>query len=280
MKPLNILPKFVLVWLTLSVTTMIAHAILPIHMAALPNAGAWWTLSNAIVAAALTFLALKSEIRGWQLALALSGIPLLVQTVNLVEGKFFLGNVSMPWGSIFLSGALAQLFAIPGWMLIFRSASAGQPPLRTHAFSVTARLWRFVAADGLYLFLYFFAGILVFPFVAEYYKTQTIPPLKVIIGLQLLLRGPVFVILCVLMARMLRISSWLSALQVGLIFTIISGVATLIVPNPFFPDAVRWAHFCEVVSSNFVFGSLVALLWRTPGPERNPVVHGIPATAA
>jgi hypothetical protein len=63
---------------------------------------------------------------------------------------------------------------------------------------------------------------------------------------------------------MLRLNGWSAALSVGLTFTILSGVATLILPNPFFPDAVRWAHFCEVTSSNFVFGCVVGLVWGKP----------------
>lgn len=51
------------------------------------------------------------------------------------------------------------------------------------------------------------------------------------------------------------------ALAVGARFAFLSGVAPLIIPNPYFPDAVRWMHFYEVTHSNFVFGSLVAWLW-------------------
>lgn len=35
-------------------------------------------------------------------------------------------------------------------------------------------------------------------------------------------------------------------------------------PNPYFPDSVRWVHFMEVTSSNFVFGVIVAWLWGQP----------------
>jgi hypothetical protein len=51
-------------------------------------------------------------------------------------------------------------------------------------------------------------------------------------------------------------------LWAGFMFTLLTGVTQLMIPNPFFPDAVRWAHFCEVVSSMFVFGFLVSMLWK------------------
>ena len=41
-------------------------------------------------------------------------------------------------------------------------------------------------------------------------------------------------------------------------------VAPLLIPNPYFPYVVRWAHFCETGSSNFVFAALVAWLWGQP----------------
>jgi hypothetical protein len=37
-------------------------------------------------------------------------------------------------------------------------------------------------------------------------------------------------------------------------------------PNPYFPDSVRWVHFFEVTSSNFVFGAIVGWLWGQPKP--------------
>ena len=54
------------------------------------------------------------------------------------------------------------------------------------------------------------------------------------------------------------------ALTVGALFALLSGVAPLLMPNPYFPDSVRWAHFCEVTSSNFLFGVIVAWLWGEP----------------
>lgn len=63
---------------------------------------------------------------------------------------------------------------------------------------------------------------------------------------------------------MIGLPRWKGALAVGLAFTLLSGVAPLVMPNPYFPDAVRWVHFGEVVSSNFVFGALVGLIWGKP----------------
>ena len=94
-----------------------------------------------------------------------------------------------------------------------------------------------------------------------------------ILGLQLLVRGPVFILLCLALVRMLGLPRLGGALAVGAVFTILSGVAPLLMPNPFFPDAVRWAHFCEVTSSNFVFGAIVGWLWGQPKLAQSQPVH-------
>src|ERR1700730_16747097 len=56
-------------------------------------------------------------------------------------------------------------------------------------------------------------------------------------------------------------------------FTFLSGVAPLLMPNPFFPDSVRWVHFCEVTSENFVFGVIVAWLWGKPTLAGSRLLH-------
>jgi hypothetical protein len=60
--------------------------------------------------------------------------------------------------------------------------------------------------------------------------------------------------------------STLSALLSVPIWVLLFGrrVAPLLTPNPYFPYIVRWAHFCETGSSNFVFAALVAWLWGQP----------------
>ena len=131
-------------------------------------------------------------------------------------------------------------------------------------------VWRFALSDVLYLLLYFGAGVIIFPYVRDFYATQTVPPAKTIVGLQLLLRGPVFVAVCLLLMRMIGLSRWKGALVLGFVFTMLSGVVALLPPNPYFPDAVRWVHFGEVVSSNFVFGMLVGLIWGKSGTSVAP----------
>lgn len=81
------------------------------------------------------------------------------------------------------------------------------------------------------------------------------------VALQLCIRGSAFVLICLGLAWMLGLPRGIKGtLAVGLVFTLVSGVAPLLMPNPFFPDSVR-VHFWAVSSENFVFGAIVAWLW-------------------
>lgn len=84
--------------------------------------------------------------------------------------------------------------------------------------------------------------------------------------MQLLVRGPIIVGLCLLLLRLLRLPRVSGALAVGIALALLNGVAPLLIPNPYLPDAVRWAHLFEIASSNFVFGWIVGWLWGRPNP--------------
>ena len=79
-----------------------------------------------------------------------------------------------------------------------------------------------------------------------------------------MLQGRMFILLALALTRMLNLPRLSGALAVGVVFTLLTGAAPLLIPNSVFPDTVRWAHFCEVTSSNFVFGAIVAWLWGKP----------------
>ena len=259
--------RFLLAWIALLAAQMLAGLVIHTNAPTMPNVMPWLMLSNALVVAALGTAALRSEWTGWKLGLALFAIPVAIATVNLIEGVVFLTNSKIDWRGVFELTVVGYAIAAVLWTILFNrklpsgSAEEWTFPERTPF----QKLWRLVFCSGAYVFLYFLAGFIIFPYVRDFYATQHIPSFGQIVMLQFFLRGPVFVLVCMLLMRMFRLT-WLSgALAVGFAFTLLSGVATLIIPNPFFPDAVRWVHFCEVTSSNFVFGCVVGSVWgRAP----------------
>lgn len=266
MKSSNAILRALLAFVAICVIQMVAGMLIPMKPVAVPHILQWMLLTNAVVVAALTAVAVRSEWRGWRLGIAIVAIPLTIASVNLLEGTVFLTNSHLEWGKIFLYTLVSSALSIPVWTLLFgrrdNVAPAHYHPIQ--AKSRGERAWKFAVSDLTYLVLYYGAGLIIFPYVKDFYATQQLPSMGTIVGLQLLIRGPVFVLLCLALARMLGLPRLSGALAVGAIFTLLSGVAPLLMPNPYFPDSVRWVHFCEVTSSNFVFGAIVGWLWGQP----------------
>lgn len=230
----------------------------------------WMFLTNAVTVTALSVLALRSEWRGWRLGVAVAAVPLVIGVVNEVEGILFLSNFSIPWATVFVQTVIATALAVPVWMMLFGRRAATVEP-HYHPIvekSRRERLWKFLVSDVSYSVFYIIAGTIIFPYVRDFYASQKLPSMPAILALQLLVRGPVFVVLCLMLVRMLGLPRLQGALAAGALFAVLSGVAPLLIPNPYFPDPVRWAHLCEVTSSNFVFGALVAWLWGQPRPAQ------------
>jgi hypothetical protein len=266
MVSLKVVGKSAAAWLALTFAQIIAGVLVPIQVPPSPNMFVWLLASNLVVAVVLTGIAMNSRERGWRLALMLSGIPTGIAMINHLEGMVFLGHSEIDWKGVALSTGMVWALLIPVWKLLFGRRSAAAPVHQTPPTtrSPWERIVRFALSDVAYVLLYLIAGTIIFPFVQEYYSTQTVPPMGRIIFLQLALRGPIFVGICLLLMRLMELPRGTGALAVGLAFTLLSGVAPLIFPNPYLPDTVRWVHLCEVTGSNFIFGALVGWVWGEP----------------
>jgi len=236
------------------------------------NAGPWFLLSNFLVALVLCLLAMRSDWGGARLAVAVSGIPAIIMLTNYLEGIIFLTGVTIDWPKEVLRTCLVSVLTLPLWPLLFRKPGTSQNNFRPLAGrTVKERLWRFVLADLAYPVLYFMAGVLVFPFVRDFYATQTIPPVGLVFALQLVVRGPIYVGVCLVMTRMLGLARLPGAAAVGAAFATLNGIAPLIIPSGVFPEPVRWAHFIEVTISNLIFGLIVVWLWGPPNGVKQMV---------
>ncbi len=242
---------------------MAAGTVIHVNAPVMPNTMRWLLLSDAMVVLALGAAAVRSDWKGWKLGLALFAIPAAIAVVNIIEGIIFLTGSRIDWRGTILIMLVGYAIAAALWVFIFgsRSTAGLDADWSFPERNVWQKLWRLAFCCAAYVFLYFAAGMIIFPYVRDFYATQHIPAFGEIVTLQFFLRGPVFLLVCLLLMRMFRMPRVSGALAVGLAFTVLSGVAVLIIPNPFFPDAVRWVHFCEVTSSNFVFGCVVGWVW-------------------
>jgi hypothetical protein len=245
--------------------------IIPPRIAPPAQALPWLLLSNAVTVAALCVVALRSDWRGWRLGAAVAAIPAIIAGANAIEGTFFLKNSGIDWPRLFAYIIISAILAAPVWTLLFgmRPAASSESYRPIASKSRAERAWKFALSDLAYALLYLVAGAIIFPYVKSFYATQELPSLSTILGLQLLVRGPIFVVVCLVLVRMLGLPRLSGALAVGAIFAVLNGVAPLLIPNPVFPDTVRWVHMCEVTSSNFVFGIIIGWLWGRPRPVQS-----------
>jgi hypothetical protein len=78
-----------------------------------------------------------------------------------------------------------------------------------------------------------------------------------------ILRGLIWTVLAMPLFLMLNGSYWLKAIMTGLLFALLMNAQHLI-PNPYFPPAVSYAHFIETASSNFIWGFIIILVFQAP----------------
>ena len=263
MNAVKIAVRLALAWIALLAAQIAVGMVVHPKTPANPHPMLFLMVSSAFIVIAIGWAALRSDWRNWKLLSALFLVRAVVEFANWIEGAVYLPNVGIEWSGVIVYEVLTAAVAAVLWQLVFRGAPVPEPanehPIPRRSFPQMA--WRFVLCSAAYVFLYYLAGTIILPFVRDYYATQHIPSPGQIISLQLFLRGPLFIMVCLTLLRMFRLPHLLGASAVGLAFTFLSGVAALIMPNGIFPDTVRWAHFWEVSTSNLVFGIVVAWLW-------------------
>jgi hypothetical protein len=233
------------------------------------GAGPWLLLSNVLVTGVLAWLGRRSVWTGWRLSAALAVVSFGIGHANSLIEAYFFKVLAVPvlqslfWQSLVTVTLFAPIMVMLVGRWRHREPSATRPPERT----APAWVLRFAGCSFAYLVLYLIAGMIIFPFVEDFYSRMQIPSPLTVIGLQLFLRGPILTAIGFLIVRMSAATRGEHALMVAAAMSIIGGVAPLVVPNSFFPDAVRWVHFAEVVSSNFVFGAIVGWLLGGTQPQ-------------
>jgi hypothetical protein len=232
-----------------------------------PNALPWLLLSNLVVASVLSWMALGSRLYGTRLALLLCFVTLVANQISsFLEGVFF-HVLTVPTVIAILPNTIVPVVAAI-FTIVWATGTWREPACP--APSATSIPWGVLVTRGvilsmIYVVLYIVAGTFVFPFVRDYYATRVLPPGGLILAMQLFVRGPMFVVVIALLVWQMPVTRGRQALAAALLMSIIAGAAPLMVPNGIFPDAVRWAHFVEVVTSNAVFGAIAGWLL---GPGR------------
>ncbi|HEU4520351.1 MAG TPA: hypothetical protein VFT12_00015 [Thermoanaerobaculia bacterium] len=224
----------------------------------------WQLAANTIAAVVLAWLASRARFTGGRLAATLALIYFGIMHFNsLIEAWFFGFVTPRQFGALIsMTLFMAVLLAAMLTPLLSGQRQAG---MRTWSPRLTGI--RLAAGSVSYLVIYFVAGISIYPFISHFYDLQTTPPGLQVIAMQLLVRGPIFVALAAIVVLMSKAGRLETILMTGTALAVIGGVAPLLVPNALMPDSIRWYHFIEVTTSNFVFGLILGWLF-IPGGSR------------
>ncbi len=228
-------------------------------------------ISTLLVTAALAYPAALSSLHGLALVQALAIAHFgLHHLLSIVEAAVFLPQMSASevglgiFGGAIQSIVLAVCIVVALGRLSPTDASAVTKP---EPISWQGWLWRFLVCALVYLVLYIAAGLLILPFVREFYPDldgQTLNPVF-ICGLQLR-RGAVYVACVVPLVRSLQASRLKVALATAVLVPMVHGVAGLLVPSEHMEAAAwRFAHMIEIGWSNFLFGLLIGCLFARRG---------------
>jgi hypothetical protein len=196
-------------------------------------------------------------------AILLASIGIGVILTN-VEAMFFL---DLERGQL-TSGILAALtqavvITLSAVLLFSRRVSSDCAPADPSShFSAGGWIGRVAVCAVSYTVLYMVAGILILPYVRSFYETQEMIAVEWLLPLQLV-RGSFYVLFALPLIRSMRGSRWQVALATAVLFPVLGGAPSLLVPNPLMPDFIRPYHIIEITWSNFAYGLLVGwLFWN------------------
>src|SRR6185437_13447172 len=109
---------------------------------------------------------------------AISIIPVTFSVTSMIESSIFLTNIAIDWPRIVAQHVITFELAVPLWILLFAKRGGGSPeayrPMNGRAWR--EGLWKWLGSDFSDLALYDIAGTSVFPFVKDFYGTQTLRP--------------------------------------------------------------------------------------------------------
>ncbi len=209
-------------------------------------------LSSLLGAGVLTLGLAWSDADWKQAFIAVFIFEFIVGTVNTVdEGVIFhvlQGKMALTVfaGTTLVSALLALVLSLVPPMRRRSSPPRQFPP----------KLWaRVPLVACAYVLLYLTAGSLVWPYVKSFYQSRPLPGLEVLLPIEWV-RGLIFVVGAWPWLPLLR-SRGRAILFLGAAYSILGGIAPLLLPNPLMPGPIRLAHGFEVGISDFIFGALV-----------------------
>ncbi len=236
----------------------------------------------------IMWLILSSRWNGWKLALSL-GLAYFgaVTFLTQIEAWYFISNLTFDsklLPRLFIMGLPIAFIYIPLAVLILCKRKSTQIEKSSSALIIPTKqlTWKLVAIAIIYILLYWSAGYYIawqnadlrtfygspgdiLPFWEHTIKTIKTDPGLVLFQAVRALLWTLCAIPIILGSKM---NVWLTAVLVGLFFTV-PQVSGLIIENPLMPSAsVRMSHIIEGIASNFIFGMIIVWLLN---PKLGPI---------
>ena len=223
----------------------------------------WQVVSNFLIFILLGYYTVHSNLKGAGLALSVFIIYYGIGNLNLIVEAIIFNIVSINevLNSVPEDLAMAIVIAL-AIAYIFGKSKIKTEKIECKSRSVLSWIWRIVVGDILYLIVYIVAGLIlinIYPELMEFYDEKLPPPPELIFGTQLI-RGLLFVGVAILISMTVKLPLLKKAVLIGLIFSILGGIAPLILPNEEMPSYIRFGHIFEVGISNFLYGLILGYL--------------------
>ena len=223
----------------------------------------WHAFYNFLIFTALGYYIIHSNLKGIRLSLSVFVIYIIIGNLNLIVEAIIFNLVSFETALIALPrDIIMTLFISSALVYVLGKWDSKTEIIEYQSITALGWVWRIAVGDFLYLFFYIAAGITLmtlYPELMEFYNEKAPPPPEIIFGTQLI-RGLVFVLAAILICSTMNLTRLKKAVLVGLIFSILGGIAPLILPNEVMPLNLRMGHLFEVGISNFLYGYLLGYL--------------------
>ena len=120
-------------------------------------------------------------------------------------------------------------------------------------------IWKIAGGALVYSLFYLVAGAIINPYIEAFYSGRWLPSLGTLIVIQFF-RGLLYIGVALPFIGSMS-GRWLQAgIVLGLCYSVLGGIAPLLLSNAYMPPAVRLAHSMEVGVSNFLFGMALSYL--------------------
>jgi hypothetical protein len=224
----------------------------------------WFLLGSLILALPLSFLSRKLTIQPAGKWLILFMLTWGAGAIGMVLESFFFmdtGAVSSINSAMFtiLNFVLPSLFLTGAIVWLFPSAADASPKIKMDRSGFS---WKLAVALAAYPVTYFIFGLLVQPFVMEFYSQGqfelTVPTWGQLIPLQLV-RSVLFLLICLPVIRFWNGSRRHLWISLGLSFSVLTGFMAVITAY-WFPWQLRFFHGLELLADGLLYiGILVRL---------------------